>query len=311
MSRMLRAALTETRNAYGDMPTRVADLTQLSARLDALRTANVEHHLNLVRTAAEHQVQLICFGELFAGPYFALHREPMWRELAEDARTGPTVSAMREAAREHSMVIVAPIYELCPETQRRFNTAVVIDGEGEVLGKYRKTHIPQGENEQGAFHERFYYDASDGNLGPQERNVSKNPFYPVWDTGVGRLGVNICYDRHFPGVVRTLAQEGAELVVSPAVTFGEKSRRMWAMEFPVDAARHGVFIGGSNRMGTEPPFEQAYFGGSYFAGPNGRLTTAVEHDNLVIADLNMDELSGADPSGWNLSKDLRPDIYSR
>jgi len=188
---------------------------------------------------------------------------------------------------------------------------VVIDEEGEILGRYRKTHIPVGENEQGAFCETFYYDRSDGDLGVWPRNLSRNRFFPVFETRLVKLGVAICYDRHFEGVMSALAENGAELVLSPAVTFGEKSRRMWDLEFPVDAARHNLYIGGSNRRGVEPPWTQEYFGASYFAGPGGVLPrVASPTDELVIADLDLDLLRGADPSGWNLPRDRRSTIYS-
>jgi N-carbamoylputrescine amidase len=314
MSRVVRAAMTETRNAYGDMPSDVADLPALAGRLDAVREANIGHHLSLIADAAERGVQILGMGELFGAPYFALGRDPMWRALAEDAESGPTITAMREAAAAHAMILIAPIYERAAVNgtgePRRFNTAVVIDETGAILGKYRKTHIPQGENEQGAFHETFYYAASDGDLGNGAADVSSNPFFPVFETRLGRVGVAICYDRHFPGAIRSLAENRAELVFSPAVTFGAKSEHMWELEFEVDAARHNVYIGGSNRRGVEPPWSQPYFGNSYFVGPNGRPARMDSRPELIIADLDLGALSGPDPSGWNFARDRRPDIYS-
>jgi N-carbamoylputrescine amidase len=208
------------------------------------------------------------------------------------------------------MIVVAPIYELDP-SGRRFNAAVLIDEKGNVVGKYRKSHIPNGRNEQGSFHEGFYYDRGDGQNGSWPANVSANPFFPVFQTSIGRIGVALCYDRHFEGVMRTLAGQGAELIFSPAVTFGAKSERMWRLEFQVDAARHGVFIGGSNRKGKEAPWNQPYFGESHFVGPNGLLPDLSDHPNLVIADLDLAELARTDPSGWNLPRDTRPDTYSK
>lgn len=310
MTRTLRVAMSETRNAYPGMPATVGELKVLADRLDAIREANVAHHVELARSAAGAGARILGMGELFTGPYFALGRDPMWLGLAEDALTGPTVTTLRAAARETGLILVAPIFEHDPRSGRRFNTAVVIDENGEILGRYRKTHIPVGENEQGAFCETFYYDRSDGELGTWPRNISRNRFFPVFETRLVRLGVAICYDRHFEGVMSALAENGAELVLSPAVTFGEKSRRMWDLEFPVDAARHNLYIGGSNRRGVEPPWTQDYFGASYFAGPGGVLPqVASPTDELVIADLDLDLLRGADPSGWNLPRDRRPAIY--
>ncbi len=310
MSRTIRVALSETCNAYSDMPASIADLKALANRLDDIRAANVAHHVDLARAAAGAGAQILGMGELFTGPYFALGRDPMWLGLAEDALVGPTVTTLRGTARETGLILVAPIFEHDPRSGRRFNTAVVIDEAGEILGRYRKTHIPVGTNEQASFCETFYYDRSDGDLGTWPRNVSSNPFFPVFETRLVRLGVAICYDRHFEGVMSALAENGAELVLSPAVTFGAKSRRMWDLEFPVDAARHNLYIGGSNRRGVEPPWTQEYFGASYFAGPDGVVPNVVAPTtNLVIADLDLDLLGGADPSGWDLPRDRRPDIY--
>jgi N-carbamoylputrescine amidase len=140
--------------------------------------------------------------------------------------------------------------------------------------------------------------------------VSKNGYFPVFETSVGRLGVALCYDRHFEGVIWSLAQEGAQLVFCPAVTFGEKSQRMWHLEFQVDAARHNVFLGGSNRKGVEPPWNQPYFGESHFAGPAGKLANLSRNPALVISEVDLGELARPDPSGWALGRDLRNDIYS-
>jgi N-carbamoylputrescine amidase len=309
MTRIVRVALTETCNACRDMPATRAELPALADRLDTIRAANVAHHVELARAAAGIGARLVGFGELFAAPYFALEREPMWLALAEDALTGPTVSTLRAAARELDLVLVAPIYELDGATGRRFNTAVVIDETGEVIGKYRKTHIPHGANEEASFCETFYYDASDGELGHWPRNVSANRFFPVFETSICRLGVAICYDRHFEGVMSALGDNGAEVVLAPTITFGAKSRRMWDLEFPVDAARHRLYIGGCNRSGSEPPWNQPYFGASYFAGPEGALPPVPAPPGLVVADLDLDALHGPDPSGWDFSRDRRPDIY--
>lgn len=304
MRRMVRAALTETCNAYPDMPPSLGELSSLKDRLADIRRANVAHHIELMAVAQKMGVKVICFGELFSAPYFALGTDPMWLSLAEDARSGDTTRELCEAARRYQMLVVAPIFELDP-SGARFNTAVVIDENGQYLGKFRKAHIPYGSNEQGSFHENFYYGRSDGNNEPSPGNISNDPMFPVFQTSLGRLGICICYDRHFPYVVWRLAQQGAELIFCPAITFGAKSQRMWHLEFPTDAARFNVFIGGSNRRGVEPPWTQAYFGESYFVGPNGVLPNLSQHANLVVADIDLTTLSEPDPAGWNLPRDTR------
>lgn len=304
----MRAALTQTVNVYRPMPA-LADLASLGDRLGEVRAQNVAHHLELARAARREGAELICFGELFTGPYFALTEDPLWRGLAEDPLEGPTAREVRAAARTLGMVIVAPLYELCPRTGNRFNTALCVDADGEPLGLYRKTHIPHGSNEQGVFLERCYYERGDGQAWQGPRNRSQNPHFPVYETAVGRIGVAICYDRHFGGAMESLARNGAQLILSPAVTFGAKSERMWELEFPVDACRHRVFVGGSNRSGAEEPWGQPYFGKSYFTGPDGRCADLCGHPELVIADLDLASLEGPDPSGWGLQRDARPEIY--
>lgn len=309
MTRILRVAMTETRNAYAPMPASIENLHELADKMPAIRDANLSHHLALIAEAKALGVKALGMGELFTGPYFALSEDPMWIAMAEDAAHGPSVSAMREAARAHQMLLVAPIYELDSASGRRFNTAVVIESDGSILGKFRKCHIPEGANDAGSFHETFYYERSDGELDNGPTNCSSNAYFPVFQSSLGRIGVAICYDRHFPGVMKCLAEQGAELVFSPAVTFGTKSKAMWQMEFQVDATRHNLFIAGSNRLGTEPPWSQEYFGASHFVGPNGRVAALDSPTGLVIADLDLAELSSADPSGWNFRRDLRPTIY--
>ncbi len=300
----MKAALTQTVNAFKDMPERVKDLSRLAGRLEEIRAANIEHHAELIESAALQGAEAVCLGELFAAPYFALDKNPMWLGLAEDALEGPSTRELIKIAKTHWIVIVAPIFERDAATGKRYNTAVVIDADGSVRGRYRKSHIPCGVNDQGEFHETFYYGPGDP--------VKGETHFPVFETQVGRIGVNICYDRHFEGVVAALKAAGAQLIFSPAVTFGEKSRRMWDLEFKVDAARHRVFIGGSNRKGREAPWNQDYFGDSHFCDPDGRrLPDLSENPRVVISELDLGVLSEPDPSGWDLARDRRPDIYRK
>jgi len=289
------------------MPAHVEDLPQLQPKLAAMRQANLRHHSECIAQAARSGASCIGLGELFSAPYFALGEHAMWRDLAEDARTGPSICAMQEAARANRILVVAPIYEA--DADLRFNTAVVIENDGTILGKYRKTHIPAGRNDQGSFHETFYYQASDGRLGASDANISSNPFFPVFETSIGKLGIAICYDRHFPGVMQTLASQGAQLVLSPAITFGSTSQHMWELEFEVDALRHNIFIAGSNRKGQEAPWNQPYFGASYVAGPKGRVATQKLGNDLLLAEVLLEDLQAPTSSGWDLSRDVRPSIY--
>lgn len=301
MSRPLTIAMTETCNVYGPMPSSMETLDQLEGKLHLIREANLAHHEALTRAAVAEGARVIGYGELFTGPYFATSVHPMWKGLAEDAFEGPTAQRLSALAKTLQVVIVAPIYEYDSKSDQRFNTAIVIDADGKILGRYRKTHIPHGANETNQFLERSYYGPADESL---------QPYFPVFETRYAKVGVAICYDRHFEGVMRSLAAAGAEVVFSPAVTFGEKSEYFWQREFEVDAMRHKLFIAGSNRLGTEPPFNVHYFGKSYVAGPNGRVLDRRHIEHVVLADIDMDQLDAGDPSGWNLGKDRRPGDYT-
>lgn len=290
------AAMTETCNVYSPMPTTLGDLAKLSPHLEAIRRANVAHHQELIVAAAAMGVRIIGLGELFPAPYFALQQDAFWKNMAEEIDHSSTITELQVSARQHDIAIVAPIYER--DGNDFYNTAVVIDTDGSVLGRFRKCHIPQGGNEQGHFDERFYYGPGPGN----------GDLLPVFSTTVARVGVSICYDRHFEGMVSGLARGGAQLIFSPAVTFGQKSERLWEKEFEVDAARHNVFVGGSNRRGEEPPWNQEFFGRSTFIGPNGRCENISTHPHLIVSRLDLGDLSRDDPSGWSLQADRRDDL---
>ena len=156
-----------------------------------------EHH---ARAAASQGAQVICFQELFYGPYFCQVQDATFYDYAEFVPEGPTTQRFMALAAELNMVMILPVYEMEQEGVL-YNTAAVIDADGTYLGKYRKTHIPQVSG----FWEKFYF--RPGNLG-----------FPIFDTAVGRIGVYICYDRHFPEGWRALGLAGAKIVFNPSAT---------------------------------------------------------------------------------------------
>jgi beta-ureidopropionase len=190
-------------------------------------------HVEMLDDAARQGAQIACLQEIFFGPYFCAQQDPKWFETAE-RDDGPTVQTMREVARKHEMVLVVPFFE--KEFEGVFyNTAVVIDADGTVLGKYRKTHIPQVGP---IFWEKYFF--KPGNLG-----------YPVFDTRVGWVGVFICYDRHFPEPARMLGLKGAQITFNPSATVESLSRHLWQLEQPAHAVANGYFVGAINRLGEE------------------------------------------------------------
>ncbi len=196
-----------------------------------IRDRMIEAHIPYIESAAEQGVQVLCFQEVFTQPYFCPGQDRKWYAAAERIPDGHTVSIMKEYAKKHSMVIVVPIYEE-HMTGVYYNTAAVIDADGSYLGKYRKTHIPQVDP---GFYEKFFF--KPGDLG-----------YPVFETAYCKLGVYICYDRHFPEGWRALALNGAEYIVNPSATVAGLSKYLWELEQPASAAANGVFIGAINRI---------------------------------------------------------------
>jgi N-carbamoylputrescine amidase len=213
-------------------------------------------------------------------------------EYAESV-PGPTVERFQELARDTRMVLVLPVYEREQEGVL-YNTAAMIDADGSYLGKYRKTHIPQVKG----FWEKFYF--RPGNLG-----------YPVFDTAVGRVGVYICYDRHFPEGWRALGLAGAQLVFNPSATSRGLSMYLWNLEQPASAVANEYFVGAINRVGIEPLGDNDFYGSTYFVDPRGQLVGDAASDKdeeLVIRDLDLDTISEV-RSTWQFYRDRRPDMY--
>src|SRR5881394_681987 len=207
----------------------------------------VSKHLKYIDDAAKQGAQVMCLQELFYGPYFCQIEDRKGYAYTAKIPDGPTTKAMQERAKKHGMVLIVPMYE---EDQPGiyYNTAAVIDADGKYLGKYRKTHIPQ----VAGFYEKFFF--KPGNLG-----------YPVFHTAYCKLGVYICYDRHFPEGWRALALNGAEYIVNPSATVAGLSQYLWELEQPAAAVANGCYIGAVNRVGTEAPWNIGrFYGSAYF-----------------------------------------------
>jgi len=240
-------------------------------------------------------VQILCFEEIFTGPYFCPSQDSKWYDLAEEIPNGPTTQLMMEYAKKHSMVIVVPIYEK-EMTGVYYNTAAVIDADGKYLGKYRKNHIPQVKG----FWEKFFF--KPGNLG-----------YPVFDTAYAKVGVYICYDRHFPDGARCLGLNGAEIVYNPSATVAGLSEYLWKIEQPAHAVANGYYVGAINRVGKESPWDIGeFYGQSYFVNPRGQFiaTASRDQDELLVAELDLDMIKEVRDL-WQFYRDRRPETYGR
>jgi len=283
MSRIVRCSLIQATNAAPP-----------DASLEATKKAMVDKHLPYIEQAARAGAQICCLQEIFYGPYFCAEQTTRWYDFTEPIPSGPTVKLMQDVARRHHMAIIVPIYEIEQEGLY-YNTAAVIDNEGRYLGKYRKTHIPHVAP---GFWEKFYF--RPGNLG-----------YPVFDLGFAKIGVYICYDRHFPEGARALGLNGAEIVFNPSATVAGLSEYLWKLEQPAHAVANGYFVAAINRVGVEAPWNIGeFYGSSYFCNPRGQIIAqaARDKDEVLTADLDLDQIAEVRKT-WQFFRDRRPDMY--
>ena len=285
MPRVTRAALIQATNALPD-----------SDDLPQIKKANIDKHVELIRLAADKGAQVCCLQELFYAPYFPAEQDTRWYDLAEPIPDGPTITLMKDLAKQHAMVLVVPIYEQeMPGVL--YNTAAVIDDEGNYLGKYRKHHIP---HLYPGFWEKFYFKPGNGG-------------YPVFNTRFGKIGVYICYDRHFPEGARELGLNGAEIVFNPSATVAGLSEYLWRIEQPAHAVANQYFVGAINRVGTESPWNIGeFYGNSYFCDPRGQFVAQGSRDQteVIVADLDLDQIQEV-RNVWQFYRDRRPETYTR
>jgi N-carbamoylputrescine amidase len=283
VSRIIKCGLIQAHNA-----------APADAPIEELKKANIDNQMKFVEEAASQGVQMLCFQEIFTTPYFCAEQQTRWYDAVEKIPDGPTVKLMQDVAKQHEMVIIVPIYEE-EQTGIYYNSAAVIDADGKYLGKYRKTHIPHVNP---GFWEKFYF--RPGNLG-----------YPCFDTAYARIGVYICYDRHFPEGARCLGLNGAEIVFNPSATVAGLSEYLWKLEQPAHAVANGYFVGAINRVGTEAPWNIGeFYGQSYFCDPRGQILAegSRDKDELVVAKLDMDKIREV-RNTWQFFRDRRPDLY--
>ncbi len=254
----------------------------------------IQKHEAFTAEAAKKNVQILCFQELFFGPYFCAEQDRRWYKYAEPI-PGPLTERMAKLAKRHRISIIAPMYEEA-ETGVYYNTAIVIDDDGSLLGKFRKVHIPHLDP---GFWEKFYF--RPGNLG-----------YPVFETAHAKVGVYICYDRHFPEGARALGLNGAEIVFNPSATVAGLSEHLWSLEQPAHAVANGYFIAAINRVGQGPWKIGTFYGSSYVADPRGEIIVkgSRDKDELVFADVNLDMIREV-RNTWQFYRDRRPDTYHK
>jgi beta-ureidopropionase len=263
------------------------------------KAAAIEKHVRLIRDAKARGAQIVCLQEVFYGPYFCTEQTTKWYDAVEPIPDGPTTQLMCKLAKELGIVLVVPIYEE-EFSGVYYNTAAVIDADGTYLGKYRKHHIPQVQaGPPGCgFWEKYYF--RPGNLG-----------YPVFDTAFAKVGVYICYDRHFPEGARALGLGGAEIVFNPSATVAGLSEYLWKLEQPAHAVANGYYVGAINRVGIEAPWNMGeFYGQSYLVNPRGEFvaTGSRDKDEVVIGVMDREVIRTV-RNTWQFFRDRRPDSY--
>ena len=265
---------------------------------NADKETNVRTAIGMVREAAGRGARIICLPELFSTMYFCVERRPEYFDWAEPI-PGPTVERMAAVARETGTVVIAPIFERA-EDGRFFNAAAVIGPDGQVIGKYRKSSIPLMDVARSAEprgQEKFYFEP--GDLG-----------FPTFATPFARIGILICYDRHFPEAARVLGLGGAEIVFVPTATTG-MTRYLWDLELRAHAVTNIYYVCGVNKVGVDVGGStRNHFGSSLVIDPRGHVMAQASdtRDDMAIADVDL----GVIPelrALWGYYRDRRPDMY--
>ena len=282
MSRKVISGLIQCRNPINDESKPVAEIQR----------AAFDHHIPFIEEAGKKGVQILCLQEIFNGPYFCPSQDARWYDAAEPV-PGPTVEALVPYAKKYEMVIIVPVYEI-QQQGIYYNTAAVIDADGSYLGKYRKKHIPHTSG----FWEKYFFKPGDIN-------------YPVFQTRYAKIGLYICYDRHFPEGARILGLRGAEIVYNPSATVAGLSEYLWKLEQPAHAVANGYFMGCINRVGNEAPWNIGeFYGSSYHVDPRGNLMDVAprDKDHLVVSELDLDMIEEV-RKVWQFYRDRRPETY--
>ena len=248
---------------------------------------NIEKAVRFAEIAIEKGAHIICFQELFTTHWFPREMNKRYFSLAEGT-DGFTIGTMQELAKRFGVVLICPIFEI--EEDSFYNSAIVIDAGGEILGSYRKIHIPQIP----LWEERYYF--SSGNHG-----------FPVFKTKFAPIGIQICWDNFFPEGARILALKGAKILFSPtAAAFA--SQRRWKTVISSNAIVNGIFIFRVNRVGSEE--KQDFYGSSFCISPEGELLdkpTGMK-DSIALIEIDLENIDKIRKE-WPFFKDRRPNSY--
>ena len=263
--------------------------------------ANIARVAGLVREAAGLGAQVILPPELFQSPYFCVAQEERWFKEAHPWKTHPCVTALAPLAAELGVVLPISIFER--EGPHYFNSLVMADADGSLLGVYRKSHIPDGPG----YMEKYYFRPGDTG-------------FKVWDTRFGRLGVGICWDQWYPEAARAMALMGAEVLLYPTAIGSEPhdptldTAAPWRRAMQGHAVSNVIAVVGANRTGFEPwdgypNGGQRFYGSSFIADHRGDLVQAFgrEDQGVLVAEFDLDFLA-THRAAWGFFRDRRPDL---
>jgi N-carbamoylputrescine amidase len=268
---------------------------QFSGHVD--REVNLQTATRLVRDAAGRGARIVCLPELFNTMYFCVERRREYFDWAEPI-PGPTTERMGEVARAAGIVLICPIFERASGTF--YNAAAVLGPDGGLIGKYRKASIPfmdRARSREPRGDEKFFF--APGDLG-----------FPTFETPFARIGILICYDRHFPEAARVLGLGGAEIVFVPTNTT-RMTRYLWDLELRAHAIANVYYVCGVNKVGVDVGGStRDHHGASLIANPRGEIMAeaSATQEDIVMADVDLSVIPEL-RALWGYYRDRRPDLY--
>lgn len=280
---------------------KIVKVAALQTKYGTDMNENIQKTIGLIRDAANAGAQIILPSELFQNIYFCTTQDETWFSHAYEAKTHPCVNAVQKVAKELNVVVPVSIYE--KDGPRYYNSVVIIDADGEILGTYRKSHIPDGPG----YMEKYYFRPGDTG-------------FKVWDTKFAKIGVGICWDQWYPECARAMMLKGAELLFYPTAIGTEPhddsldTKDPWQRAMIGHAVSNIVPVIAANRTGIENGFgsPQNFYGSSFIANHRGDKIAELGREDIgfIIGEFDLDFLK-THRAAWGFFRDRRPDLYAK
>ena len=259
---------------------------------------NINKSIHLIEKAAEQGANIILLQELFQTPYFCIQYDEEIFKLAQPFENNPLINKMSDVAKKHKVVLPISFFE--KDNNAYFNSIAVIDADGKILGKYRKSHIPDGAG----YLEKYYFNPGDTG-------------FKIWSTTYGKIGIGICWDQWFPEAARIMALKGAEVLFYPTAIGDEimstyDSSDAWQTVMQGHAAANIMPVVASNRIGSESVKGQVngFYGRSFICNRSGKIIAEASKDKeeVILAEIDTEE-NHLFRRNWGLFRDRRPELY--